>query len=76
MSLRTTFLTDMNYLLGLDTTRPPTTMEMMKLAMNSEFRQGAQKLMEELKKAGIDLTSSSVRFGYFVTIWSLLTIYI
>jgi hypothetical protein len=30
---------------------------MMKLAANSEFREAAQKVVSELQKAGVDLTS-------------------
>ncbi|KAH7904455.1 hypothetical protein BJ138DRAFT_1119399 [Hygrophoropsis aurantiaca] len=42
----------------IDTTSgPPSTMQMMRLAANSEFRQAAQKVVEELKNAGVDLTS-------------------
>ncbi|OJA20878.1 hypothetical protein AZE42_00864 [Rhizopogon vesiculosus] len=36
---------------------PPSTMQMMRLAANSEFRQAAQKVVTELQKAGVDLTS-------------------
>ncbi|OAX42880.1 hypothetical protein K503DRAFT_262257 [Rhizopogon vinicolor AM-OR11-026] len=36
---------------------PPSTMQMMRLAANSEFREAAQKVVTELQKAGVDLTS-------------------
>ncbi|EPQ59370.1 hypothetical protein GLOTRDRAFT_34057 [Gloeophyllum trabeum ATCC 11539] len=36
---------------------PPSTMQMFKLAANSKFREGARRVVDELQKAGIDLTS-------------------
>ncbi|KAG0705469.1 hypothetical protein DFH29DRAFT_906631 [Suillus ampliporus] len=42
---------------GIDANSPPSTLQMMKLAANSEFRQAAQKVVTELQKAGVDVTS-------------------
>ncbi|KAG2152027.1 hypothetical protein BD769DRAFT_1402715 [Suillus cothurnatus] len=42
---------------GIDANTPPSTFQMMKLAANSEFREAAQKVVSELQKAGVDLTS-------------------
>ncbi|KAG1753841.1 uncharacterized protein EDB91DRAFT_419925 [Suillus paluster] len=42
---------------GIDANSPPSTLQMMKLAANSEFRQAAQKVVTELQKAGVDITS-------------------
>jgi hypothetical protein len=41
--------------------KPPSTLQMMKLAANSEFREGAKRVVEEMQKAGVDL-KSKVRF--------------
>ena len=35
----------------------PTTMQMMRLAGNSEFRAAVQRVTEEMKNAGVDLKS-------------------
>ncbi|ESK97433.1 mrna export [Moniliophthora roreri MCA 2997] len=45
---------------GLDTTKPPTTMQMLKLSMNKDFREAALRLQEEFQRAGIDLTDKAV----------------
>lgn len=42
---------------------PPSTMQMMRLAANSDFRQAAQKVVTELQKAGVDLTSQVRKFS-------------
>ncbi|KAG1780193.1 hypothetical protein EV702DRAFT_1081390 [Suillus placidus] len=42
---------------GIDANSPPSAFQMMKLAANSEFREAAQKVVSELQKAGVDLTS-------------------
>ncbi|KAG1820383.1 uncharacterized protein BJ212DRAFT_1339769 [Suillus subaureus] len=42
---------------GIDANTPPSAFQMMKLAANSEFREAAQKVVSELQKAGVDLTS-------------------
>ncbi|KAJ8595359.1 hypothetical protein M405DRAFT_857436 [Rhizopogon salebrosus TDB-379] len=36
---------------------PPSTLQMMRLAANAEFRQAAQKVVTELQNAGVDITS-------------------
>ena len=36
--------------------KQPSTMQIIKLAANPKFREGAKRVMEELKKAGIDIT--------------------
>ncbi|KAK4687399.1 hypothetical protein P7C73_g2726, partial [Tremellales sp. Uapishka_1] len=41
---------------GIDTTKVPSTMQMMKLAVDSDIRAAGQKVVEELKSAGIDIT--------------------
>jgi uncharacterized protein (DUF302 family) len=41
----------------LSSGKPPSAMQMFRLATNSEFKEAAKKVVEELKKAGIDLTS-------------------
>lgn len=53
-----------NAILGIDANSgPPSTLQMMKLAGNSEFRQAAQKVVTELQKAGVDLTSQVRNFS-------------
>ncbi|KAG2146630.1 hypothetical protein DEU56DRAFT_785542 [Suillus clintonianus] len=42
---------------GIDANAPPSTLQMMRLAANSEFREAAQKVVTELQNAGVDLTS-------------------
>ncbi|KAF8974776.1 hypothetical protein BDZ97DRAFT_1647253 [Flammula alnicola] len=44
---------------GVDTTsgKPPSMLQMSKLFLNSEVREASKKLVEELKKAGVDLSS-------------------
>ena len=37
--------------------KPPSMMQMFKLASNPKFREGAKRVVEELKKAGVDLNS-------------------
>ncbi|KAF9230512.1 hypothetical protein BU15DRAFT_57159 [Melanogaster broomeanus] len=39
---------------------PPSTMQMFRLAANSDFRNAAQRVVDELKNAGVDLTSQDV----------------
>jgi len=34
--------------------KPPSMIQVSKLLMNSEFRKGAEELVEELKKTGVD----------------------
>ncbi|KAG8732631.1 hypothetical protein FRC12_019193 [Ceratobasidium sp. 428] len=40
---------------NIDTSSPPSSMTLFKLATNSEFRELARNAMEEIRKAGIDL---------------------
>ncbi|KIK95134.1 hypothetical protein PAXRUDRAFT_827320 [Paxillus rubicundulus Ve08.2h10] len=43
---------------GIDASSgPPSTMQMLRLAGSSDFRKAAQKVVDELKNAGVDLTS-------------------
>lgn len=35
--------------------KPPSTMQLLRLASNSEFRAGAKRVAEEFKKAGIEI---------------------
>lgn len=48
--------------LGVDLSsgKPPSMIQMSKLFMNSEFRKGAEELVEELKKTGINVVDSKV----------------
>ncbi|KAK7049691.1 hypothetical protein VNI00_005722 [Paramarasmius palmivorus] len=46
--------------LGYDLTKPPTTMQMVKMSMNKEFREAALRMQEEFTKAGIDLADKAV----------------
>ncbi|EJD01216.1 uncharacterized protein FOMMEDRAFT_29955 [Fomitiporia mediterranea MF3/22] len=39
--------------------RPPSTMQMFRLASDQKFREGAKRVVEELKKAGVDLNSEN-----------------
>jgi hypothetical protein len=45
--------------LGVDLSlgKPPSMIQVSKLFMNSEFRKGAEELVEELKKTGVDADS-------------------
>lgn len=53
-----------NTIPGIDANSgPPSTMQMMKLAANSEFRQAAQKVVTELQNAGVDITSQVSKFS-------------
>ncbi|KAG8912049.1 hypothetical protein FRC01_005326 [Tulasnella sp. 417] len=45
---------------GINMTRKPSMFEMMKLASNTEFRTAANKVVEEFKKAGVELNSESM----------------
>ncbi|KIM68704.1 hypothetical protein SCLCIDRAFT_87145, partial [Scleroderma citrinum Foug A] len=46
---------------GFDpTSGPPSTTKMLQLAASSDFRQAAQRVIAELKNAGVDLTSQDV----------------
>ncbi|TDL29470.1 hypothetical protein BD410DRAFT_892758 [Rickenella mellea] len=36
--------------------RPPSTWQMLKLAANPKFREGVQRVTEELRKAGVEIT--------------------
>ncbi|KZP24580.1 hypothetical protein FIBSPDRAFT_1042043 [Athelia psychrophila] len=42
----------------MGTGKMPSKMQMLRLATNSEFRAAAQKVVEELKNAGVDLNSA------------------
>ena len=43
---------------GFDATKGmPSNFQLLKLAANADFRTAAKKVMEELKKAGVDVTS-------------------
>ena len=51
--------------MDLSSGKPPSMIQMSKLFMNSEFRKGAEELVEELKKTGINVVDSKVcRQGY------------
>ncbi|KAL5527604.1 hypothetical protein ACEPAG_6405 [Sanghuangporus baumii] len=39
--------------------KPPSMMQMFKLASNPKFREGAKRVVEELKKAGVDVNSEN-----------------
>ncbi|WOO85201.1 uncharacterized protein LOC62_06G008700 [Vanrija pseudolonga] len=41
---------------GIDLSQPPSAMTMLKLGMDKDVREAGQKLMEELKNAGIEIT--------------------
>lgn len=47
------------FFIGVDvtSTQPPSTVTMMKLLASSDFRTTLSKVMEQLKKAGVDLSS-------------------
>ncbi|KAF8845694.1 hypothetical protein BDN67DRAFT_961301 [Paxillus ammoniavirescens] len=46
---------------GIDASSgPPSTMQMLRLAGSSDFRKAAQRVVDELKNAGVDLTSQDV----------------
>lgn len=45
---------------GINMNRKPSMFEMMKLASNTEFRTAANKVVEEFKKAGVELNSESM----------------
>lgn len=53
------FLTIPFYSTDIDLTpgRSPSMMEVFKLASNPKFREGAKNVVEELKKAGVDINS-------------------
>ncbi|KAF8897347.1 hypothetical protein BD779DRAFT_1490324 [Infundibulicybe gibba] len=44
----------------LSSGKRPSTLQMLKLASNSEFRTGAQRVVEELQKAGVDFKSKEI----------------
>ncbi|KAL1410367.1 hypothetical protein Q8F55_004375 [Vanrija albida] len=46
---------------GIDLSQPPSTMTMLKLGMDKEVREAGQKLMEELKNAGIEITPETAQ---------------
>ncbi|KAG7529985.1 hypothetical protein FFLO_05282 [Filobasidium floriforme] len=46
---------------GVDMTSPPSKMTMMSLAFDSEFRGAIEKLMTELKNAGVDVTPENLQ---------------
>lgn len=46
--------------IDLTTGKPPSTLQMIKLASNAEFRAAAKRVEEELQKAGVDLRSKEV----------------
>jgi len=39
--------------------KPPSTMQMFKLAANPKFREGARRLIEEMRSAGIQINSEN-----------------
>jgi hypothetical protein len=52
-----------NTIPGIDANSgPPSTLQMMRLAANAEFRQAAQKVVTELQNAGVDITSQVRKF--------------
>ena len=48
-------LTDPSKGLSFSPENPPTKMQLLKLAMNPTFRESAKRVMDELKKAGIEI---------------------
>jgi hypothetical protein len=51
-------LNESKFLAGIDASSgPPSTMQMLRLAGSSDFRKAAQRVVDELKNAGVDLTS-------------------
>ncbi|TFK76104.1 hypothetical protein BDN72DRAFT_891952 [Pluteus cervinus] len=44
----------------LSSGKPPSTLQMMKLAANTRFRESAQKVADELRKAGVDFQSKEL----------------
>ena len=48
-------LTDPSKGLSFSPENPPTKMQMLKLAMNPTFRESAKRVMDELKKEGIEI---------------------
>ncbi|TFL00557.1 hypothetical protein BDV98DRAFT_569206 [Pterulicium gracile] len=46
---------------GIDPSKPPSKMQLMKLAMNSEIRAEFVAVMEQLRNSGVDLTSPEVQ---------------
>lgn len=59
-------------LLGLDMTsgKAPSMLQMSKLFLNAEVREAAQNLVEEFKKAGVDLNTKVNTFNMGQLIWS------
>jgi hypothetical protein len=47
----------LKYATGIDPGTKPTTLQMLKLATNSEFREASKSVVQELQNAGVDLTS-------------------
>ena len=48
-------LTDPSKGLSFSPENPPTKMQLLKLAMNPTFRESAKRVIDELKKAGIEI---------------------
>ncbi|KAG7097163.1 hypothetical protein E1B28_004540 [Marasmius oreades] len=46
--------------LGIDLTKPPSPMQMLKLSMNKEVREAGMRMNTEFAKAGIDLSDKNV----------------
>ncbi|KAJ3564349.1 hypothetical protein NP233_g8347 [Leucocoprinus birnbaumii] len=46
--------------IDLSTGKPPSTLQMIKLASNADFREATKRVGEELQKAGVDLQSKAV----------------
>ncbi|KAF9449925.1 hypothetical protein P691DRAFT_758669 [Macrolepiota fuliginosa MF-IS2] len=44
----------------LSSGKPPSTLQMLKLAANPDFREGAKRVGEELQKAGVDFQSKEL----------------
>ncbi|KAF9263594.1 hypothetical protein L218DRAFT_959127 [Marasmius fiardii PR-910] len=45
---------------GIDLTKPPSPMQMLKLSMNKEVREAGMRMNAEFAKAGIDLSDKTV----------------
>lgn len=41
----------------ISTDKPPSTMQMFKLAANPKFREGARRVIDEMRNAGVNITS-------------------
>ena len=51
--------------------RPPSAMQMFRLASDQKFREGAKRVVDELKKAGVDLNSEVSMFPFYAMVFTL-----